>query len=74
MEKRVHDCVAAGQRDGSLLTSQPPADISRLALGTVLGLRVLARANPDRELLTGVIRPFFALLRTPGVPRDGIDQ
>jgi len=65
VEKRIRDCVAAGQRDGSILTSQPPADIARLALSTILGLRVLARTNSDRELLTGVVRPFFVLLRTP---------
>jgi TetR/AcrR family transcriptional repressor of nem operon len=65
IEKYVRDSVAAGQRDGSILSSQPPADIARLALSIVLGLRVLARTNPDRELLTGVIRPFFVLLRTP---------
>ena len=64
IEKYVRDCVAAGQRDGSILTAQPPADIARLALGIVLGFRVLARTNPDRELLTGVVRPFFALLGT----------
>jgi TetR/AcrR family transcriptional repressor of nem operon len=65
IEKCVRNCVAAGQRDGSILTSQPPADIARLALSTILGLRVLARTNPSRELLTGVVRPFFVLLRTP---------
>ena len=64
IEKHVRDCVAAGQRDGSILTSQPPADIARLALSTILGLRVLARTSPDRDLLTGVVRPFFGLLRT----------
>ena len=64
IQRHVRDCVAAGQRDGSILTSQPPADIARLALGIILGLRVLARTNPNRELLTGVVRPFFALLRT----------
>jgi TetR/AcrR family transcriptional repressor of nem operon len=64
VEKCIRDCVAAGQRDGSILASQPPADIARLALSTTLGLRVLARTNPDREVLIGVVRPFFALLRT----------
>jgi TetR/AcrR family transcriptional repressor of nem operon len=64
IEKSVRDCVTAGQRDGSILTSQPAADIARLALGIIVGLRVLARTNPDRDLLTGVVRPFFALLRT----------
>lgn len=49
IEKCVRDCVAAGQRDGSILTSQPPADIARLALSIILGLRVLARTNPDHE-------------------------
>ena len=62
IETCVRDCVAAGQRDGSILTSQPAADIARLALSTILGLRVLARTNPDPELLTGVVRPFFVLL------------
>ena len=64
IEKSVRDCVAAGQRDGSILTSQPAADIARLALSIILGLRVLARTKPDRELLTGVVRPLFVLLRT----------
>jgi TetR/AcrR family transcriptional repressor of nem operon len=65
IEKSIRDCVAAGQHDGSILTSQPAADIARLALGAILGLRVLARTNPNRELLTGVVRPLFVLLRTP---------
>ena len=64
VERCVRDCVKAGQRDGSILTAQPAADVARLALSIVLGIRVLARSNPDRKLLTGVVRPFFALLRT----------
>lgn len=64
IETSVRDCVAAGQRDGSILTAQPAADIARLALGIIVGLRVLARTNPDRDLLTGVVRPFFVLLGT----------
>jgi len=64
VERSVRDCVAAGQRDGSIATSQPAADIARLALSIVLGIRVLARTNPNRELLTGVVRPFFVLLGT----------
>jgi len=64
IETSVRDCVAAGQRDGSILTAQPAPDIARLALGIIVGLRVLARTNPDRNLLTGVVRPFFVLLGT----------
>ena len=64
VERSVRDCVTAGQRDGSILTAQAAADVARLALSIVLGIRVLARTNPDRKLLTGVVRPFFALLKT----------
>jgi len=64
IETSVRGCVAAGQRDGSILTRQPAADVSRLALGIIVGLRVLARTNPDRDLLAGVVRPFFGLLGT----------
>jgi TetR/AcrR family transcriptional repressor of nem operon len=31
-------------------------------LGALLGIRVLARARPERELLEGIVRPVFALL------------
>jgi TetR/AcrR family transcriptional repressor of nem operon len=31
-------------------------------LGVLLGIRVLARAKPDRGLLEGVARPALALL------------
>ncbi len=37
-------------------------DTARLLLGVLLGIRVLARANPDRALLEGVARPALALL------------
>jgi len=54
--------VLAGQRDGSISQSQPADDLARLLLGALLGIRVLARARPERELLEGLIRPVFALL------------
>jgi TetR/AcrR family transcriptional repressor of nem operon len=41
-----------------------PADLARLFLGATLGIRVLARTRSEREFLTGVVRPLFALLRT----------
>jgi TetR/AcrR family transcriptional repressor of nem operon len=37
-------------------------DVARLLLGVVLGIRVLARARPQRALLEGVARPALALL------------
>ena len=53
--------VTAGLADGSP-SDCDPADVPRLLLGVTLGVRVLARANPCRELLEGVVRPALALL------------
>jgi TetR/AcrR family transcriptional regulator, transcriptional repressor for nem operon len=58
-------CVAAGQRAGTISTAQPAGDLARLLLGIHLGLRVLARTRPERELLEGLLRPAFALLDGP---------
>jgi TetR/AcrR family transcriptional repressor of nem operon len=54
--------VLAGQRDGSIARSQPADDLARLLLGVLLGIRVLARARPERKLLEGLTRPVLALL------------
>jgi TetR/AcrR family transcriptional repressor of nem operon len=42
-----------------------PTDLARLLLGVTLGVRVLARSKPQRELLEGVVRPALALLDWP---------
>jgi TetR/AcrR family transcriptional repressor of nem operon len=55
-------CAAAGQRDGTIANSHTAEDVARLLLAILLGIRVLARVRPDRELLEGVVRPVFALL------------
>ncbi|ANN76827.1 TetR/AcrR family transcriptional regulator [Bordetella flabilis] len=66
IEGFFHRCVVAGQRDGTITTSQPAADMARLLLGVHIGLRVLARTRPERPLLEGMIRPALALLDTQG--------
>src|SRR5438552_2286239 len=43
-------CVTAGQHDGSITRNRDAADLARLLLGVVLGIRVLARAKPERAL------------------------
>ena len=63
IERYLRDSIAAGQLDGSISTDQSAADLARLFLGTSLGIRVFARARPDRALLKGLARPLFALLR-----------
>jgi TetR/AcrR family transcriptional regulator, transcriptional repressor for nem operon len=54
--------IEAAQADGAAPSDRDPADLARLLLGVLLGIRVLARAKPDRALLEGVARPALALL------------
>ena len=60
--------ITAAQTDGSVPPDRDPADLGRLLLGVTLGLRVLARSKPQRELLEGVVRPALALLDYPDRP------
>ncbi|MFM0039870.1 TetR/AcrR family transcriptional regulator [Paraburkholderia strydomiana] len=62
MEAFFYRCVRAGQLAGTISPDQPAADVARLLLGVLMGLRVLARTRPDRPLLEGVLRPVLALL------------
>ena len=57
--------VTTAQRDGSIPPDRAPEDLARLLLVVTLGLRVLARSTPERELLEGVARPALALLDWP---------
>jgi TetR/AcrR family transcriptional repressor of nem operon len=54
--------VTAAQADGSIPPGCDANDFAKLLLGVTLGLRVLARAKPQRELLEGIVRPVLALL------------
>ncbi len=62
IEKFFFRLIQAGQKDGTIATAQPASDLSRLLLSILLGIRVLARARPERELLEGIARPVLALL------------
>ncbi|WMT74627.1 TetR/AcrR family transcriptional regulator [Bradyrhizobium sp. Ash2021] len=55
-------CMEAGQTSGMITTAQSHEDLARLLLSVVLGIRVLARSRPKRELLEGAVRSVFALL------------
>ena len=39
-------CVAAGQKDGSIVETRPAAEVAKLLLSVLLGIRVLARSRP----------------------------
>lgn len=54
--------IRAGQADGTIGRAHRAADLARLFLTTVMGLRVLARARPDPALLRGAARQVLALL------------
>jgi TetR/AcrR family transcriptional regulator, transcriptional repressor for nem operon len=54
--------VVAAQRNGTVPAERNAVELARLLLGVVLGIRVLARTNPDGALLRGLARPALALL------------
>jgi TetR/AcrR family transcriptional repressor of nem operon len=58
--------IEGGQADGSVPVDRNAADLARMLLGITLGVRVLARSNPQRDLLEGVVRPALGLLDWPG--------
>ena len=61
-------CVAAGQADGSIDVLQSPEDLAKLLLSVLLGVRVLARSRPQRDVLEGAVNGALALLKTDAAP------
>jgi TetR/AcrR family transcriptional repressor of nem operon len=62
IESFFRDLIVAGHADGTIPASVDPANVARLLLGVLLGIRVLARSRPERPLLEGMARPALALL------------
>lgn len=60
-------CVLKGQQTGMITTAQSADDLAKLFLALLLGIRVLARTAPSRELLQGAARPVLCLLGKPGL-------
>jgi TetR/AcrR family transcriptional repressor of nem operon len=54
--------ISAARSDGAAAGQHSARDLSRLLLGVLLGIRVLARSQPNRALLDGVARPALSLL------------
>jgi TetR/AcrR family transcriptional repressor of nem operon len=65
LEAFFRRCVIAGQRDGSISADLDAADVARLLLTTVMGLRVLARGHPKRAVLRGAARQALNMLGKP---------
>jgi TetR/AcrR family transcriptional regulator, transcriptional repressor for nem operon len=62
IEAFFHRSIKAAQAHGDVPRDRVAKDLARLLLGVVLGIRVLARAKPERALLEGIARPALALL------------
>lgn len=62
IESFFRRCLEASARKRELPETTDIADTSRLFLGILLGIRVAARANPQRALLEGMVRPALSLL------------
>jgi TetR/AcrR family transcriptional repressor of nem operon len=62
IEAFFYRSIKSAQTEGTVPKDRNAKDIARLLLGVLLGIRVLARSNPERDLLEGVARPALALL------------
>ena len=56
-------CIEVGQEDGSIADARPADELAKLLLSVLLGIRVLARTRPQREVLAGAANGVLALLR-----------
>jgi TetR/AcrR family transcriptional regulator, transcriptional repressor for nem operon len=70
LESLFRTVIERGQASGSISTAQSSRDLARLLLGAMLGVRVLARTNPDAELLHGIARSAVGALEPPARRRD----
>ena len=59
-------CVAAGQKDGSIIETRPADELAKLLLSVLFGIRVLARTRPQPDVLEGAANCALALLGTGG--------
>jgi TetR/AcrR family transcriptional regulator, transcriptional repressor for nem operon len=57
-------CVEAGQQDGSISAARPAAELAKVLLSVLLGIRVLARTRPQREVLEGAANGVLELFKT----------
>ncbi|HTV38086.1 MAG TPA: TetR/AcrR family transcriptional regulator [Xanthobacteraceae bacterium] len=58
-------CILKAQGNRTVSSDVDAGEVARLLLGILLGVRVLARTKPEREVLEGVVRPGLALLELP---------
>jgi TetR/AcrR family transcriptional repressor of nem operon len=49
-------CIKQGQASGEIQTLQSASDLAKQLLAVLLGMRVLARVRPERQLFDGLLR------------------
>lgn len=59
-------CIAAGQKDGSIVKTRPADEAAKLLLSVLMGIRVLARTQPERVILEGAVNGALAPLEATG--------
>ncbi|HEV2098692.1 MAG TPA: TetR/AcrR family transcriptional regulator [Stellaceae bacterium] len=58
-------CVEAGQKNGTIAGTRRADEFAKLLLSVLIGVRVLARTRPQREVLEGAANSVIALLAVP---------
>jgi TetR/AcrR family transcriptional repressor of nem operon len=57
-------CIIAGQQDGTISAIRPAAELAKMLLSVLLGIRVLARTRPQRAVLEGAADSVLELLKS----------
>lgn len=65
IESFFRRCFQRARANNEIPASVDPEDAARLFLALMLGIRLAARAKPERALLDGMVRPALALLDFP---------
>lgn len=56
--------IIAGQQDGTISAIRPAAELAKMLLSVLLGIRVLARIRPQRVVLEGAADSVLELLKS----------
>lgn len=68
VEEAFYKLLRGGQAQGEVTREQDARAMARFLVGTVQGLRVLARANPDEAVLRDVVRVTLKAIAPASVP------
>lgn len=61
-ERALVECILRGQESGEIRNDQAAPDLARFLITNINGLRVMAKANPDRKALEGVAEIALSVL------------